>query len=184
MTMTTTINAQSTQLADTEFTLPSPKLLKAFLRDHSFNQWIGYAWDAWFDAALTARSNNQDFWIGDFLLSPYCRDRIDMLADVPVISDAPARLRQVAAIITNDPSRLDMRSFHCGTIHCIAGWATHLAATSLDPTGDVGDFVESTGLSEPVLPTMLLGHEAACCFYDTRDDSAARAFLKQRLHPA
>ena len=40
-----------------------------------------------------------------------------------------ALLEWIADIVLADPERLNMGSWHCGTSHCIAGWAQALAAS-------------------------------------------------------
>ena len=43
--------------------------------------------------------------------------------DIPVVPDLDA---QILAIVTKQPDKLDMDTYHCGTAHCRAGWAVIL----------------------------------------------------------
>ena len=79
-------------------------------------------------------------------------------------------LQKIAKKVTKDPSCLDMSSWHCGTAHCIAGWACELAkgAKALE---------EKHG--EAVAGLLLLGPEAHSHFYD--DDETALAWLQSKV---
>lgn len=171
--MTLTLNPPLTpQLTDTELRLPSPDILEKFVSELEERYsgpipGINHTFDYWFDFGGT---------IGR---SVHFLPRISLLKDIPVVPDAPARLRQVAAIVDKAPSCLNMGEWHtCETTHCIAGWATHLAGE-----GMVKRLKKLSHGHIGIAGTMLLGHEAACYFYDMEDDTAARAFLKRQLYP-
>jgi hypothetical protein len=93
-------------------------------------------------------------------------------------AEADDRIKRIAATIEQEPDRLKMDDWHCGTSHCIAGWGVHqegkagyalereVAALSGDrPTAGAG--------------LLLLGLEAAGRFYSTDDE--ARAWLRTKL---
>ena len=47
-----------------------------------------------------------------------------MLPDAPIVAGLRKRIQ---AIVAEQPDRLDMSQWHCGTAHCLAGWAIELA---------------------------------------------------------
>lgn len=152
---TATKHVQEVRLSDAELKLPSADILEKFVSELEER----------YKGPITGYHHCFFHW-----LSP----------GIPVVPDAPARLRQVAAIVDKDPSCLNMQDWHtCGTTHCIAGWAVHLVGTEMR---DRLHWI--SGRQTAVAGTMLLGHEAACYFYDIEDDTAARAFLKRQLYPA
>ena len=89
---------------------------------------------------------------------------------------AEERIRKIAARVDADPDRLYMGDWHCGTSHCIAGWAVHQEGAdgyALErELGGAGEGTRDAGL-------LLLGLEAAGKFYAGDDD--ARAWLKSKL---
>ncbi|MEM6477243.1 MAG: hypothetical protein AAF687_13880, partial [Pseudomonadota bacterium] len=92
------------------------------------------------------------------------QENITHIGGHAVASDRPELLGRVAAAVLAEPHRLKMDSWHCGTSHCIAGWAETLADIPK------GQGRHSAGL-------ILLGREAASHFYDSNKD--ALAWLKQ-----
>jgi hypothetical protein len=91
--------------------------------------------------------------------------------DLPAPDVAAARIKQIAEIVTADQAALKMDGWHCGTAHCIAGWAIHLA-------GDDGYALEKAKGSY-MAGLELLGVEAAAHFYD--DNERALAWLQAKL---
>ena len=89
----------------------------------------------------------------------------------PLPDGTPNLLREVASAALANDSALRMGSWHCGTSHSIAGWATHLA-------GDRGKELESR-LGTATAGLILLGRDAQAHFYDT--DEQAREWLAQFL---
>jgi hypothetical protein len=80
---------------------------------------------------------------------------------LPIATDAADRLKAVAQAALQ-PDALEMRSWHtCGTTHCIAGWAIHLA-------GEPGRIMESMMGSE-VAGLLLLGTDAHRHFHDSNE---------------
>ena len=79
-------------------------------------------------------------------------------------------LQKIAKMITEDPSCLHMGSWHCGTAHCISGWACELAKGGKE-------LEESHGPA--VAGLLLLGPEAHSHFYD--DDETALAWLQSKI---
>ena len=113
-------------------------------------------------------ANLRDAYLGDAYLG-------DAYADIPVT------LRDVADAILRRPSRLDMDTWHgdddwcdgeakpideCGTSHCLAGWAHHLAAIKrpelLDPKINVY-----------LVGRLALGNDVAKRFYDSNEETLA-----------
>lgn len=83
--------------------------------------------------------------------------------DLPDDDTARARLLAVAHRVVNDPSALDMGQWHnesggCGTVHCIAGWAVHLAGTD-------GYALENKVDGTLAAGNILLGAEASGLFF-------------------
>jgi pentapeptide repeat protein len=87
-------------------------------------------------ADLTGADLARAYLTGADLAGAYLADAIKELLDVPVIPNIDATI--LAAIEAG--GRLDMSSWHgdspCGTTHCRAGWAVHLA-------GEAGAQLES-----------------------------------------
>ena len=83
---------------------------------------------------------------------------------LPIVADAPARLKAVAAQVLGSPGCLHMDSWHsdCGTAHCLAGWAIHQA-------GPIGATLESLHGAH-LAGLFLLGHDAASRFYQLNDE--------------
>jgi len=83
---------------------------------------------------------------------------------LPIVADAPARLRAVAAQVLDNPSCLRMSEWHsdCGTSHCLAGWAIHQAG----PIGATLERLHGAHLAG----LLLLGHDAASRFYQSNDE--------------
>jgi len=80
---------------------------------------------------------------------------------LPIAADAAERLKAVAATALQ-PDALEMESWHtCGTTHCIAGWAIHLA-------GELGRLMESM-MGADLAGLLLLGTEAHQHFYDSNE---------------
>jgi hypothetical protein len=98
---------------------------------------------------------------------------------LPARDVAEARIRKIAATVADQPDRLVMSDWHCGTAHCIAGWAVHQEGAegyALERRmGGSGDGTRDAGL-------LLLGIEAAAHFYD--NDDSARAWLSSKLENA
>lgn len=70
---------------------------------------------------------------------------------------------------------LEMGDWHtCSTVHCIAGWAIHLA-------GEHGKLLEAE-YGEACAGYLLLGYEAATHFFD--DNDGGRAYLESVLERA
>ena len=81
---------------------------------------------------------------------------------LPVVADAPERLRAVAAAVLAAPENLEMKDWHtCETVHCLAGMAIHQA-------GELGALLEKIHGSY-LAGVYLLGTEAAAHFYDTNE---------------
>lgn len=90
---------------------------------------------------------------------------------LPIAADAAQRLRAVARVALR-PGALKMNNWHyCGTTHCIAGWAIHLA-------GEPGRIMESM-MGPRLTGLLLLGAEAAEHFYDS--DAKATEYLQSVL---
>lgn len=98
-------------------------------------------------------------------------DEEDDLSNLPVVDDHEKRLRQVAELILSSPDKLYMFAWHrpCGTVHCVGGWAIHLA-------GEEGKLLENINGSRAAA-YMLLGSEAYDHFWDHYLD--ALAWLKK-----
>jgi hypothetical protein len=82
-------------------------------------------------------------------------------------------LKEVARHALAHPDNLDMRAWHsdCGTAHCIAGWAVHLA-------GARGYALEAR-FDAAAAGFLLLGAWAATHFHDS--DPEGREFLQSVL---
>ena len=96
--------------------------------------------------------------------------------DLPDAVTARDRLVAVAHAALADPANLDMSRWHnesggCGTAHCIAGWAVHLAGTA-------GYELEAQ-VGQPAAGNILLGVEASALFYIPNDE--ARSALHRVL---
>jgi hypothetical protein len=83
---------------------------------------------------------------------------------LPIASDSQERLKAVAQQVLNQPDSLQMGDWHskCGTAHCLAGWAIHLAG----PTGEILEKLHGPHLAG----LLLLGTEAAEHFYESNLD--------------
>jgi hypothetical protein len=80
---------------------------------------------------------------------------------LPIATDAADRLKAVAQAALQ-PDALEMSSWHtCGTTHCIAGWAIHLA-------GEPGRLMESM-MGAEVAGLLLLGADAHGHFHDSNE---------------
>jgi len=89
---------------------------------------------------------------------------------------AEERIRKIAATVAAEPDRLHMGDWHCGTSHCIAGWAVHQeGAEGYALERELGG--EGVGTRDAGL--LLLGLEAAGKFYLNND--AALEWLKSKL---
>jgi hypothetical protein len=94
---------------------------------------------------------------GAFLRGADLRDAVGL----PIAADAADRLKAVAAAALQ-PDALQMSNWHtCGTTHCIAGWAIHLA-------GEPGRLMESM-MGPELAGLLLLGTEAHQHFYDRNE---------------
>ncbi len=95
--------------------------------------------------------------------SYYCPTKHDYMSQVPVVDDHDRRLREVVKTVLASPDRLQMESWHsdCGTNHCIAGWAIHLA-------GEEGARLEALNGPE-IAGYILLGPEAKGYFYSKKE---------------
>lgn len=97
-------------------------------------------------------------------------------------------LSEVAGVVLAHPERLEMGEWHsdsewkngvakpveaCGTTHCIAGWAEHLAALK-DPR------ILEVKMHSYLIGRLILGDEAASHFYDSNED--AIAYLEEASH--
>jgi len=91
-------------------------------------------------------------------------------ADLPIHPDAQQRLQAVARQVLAQPKHLQMGTWHshCGTAHCLAGWAIHQA-------GDLGRQLEADH-GPAVAGLFLLGTEASRHFFD--DDATALQWLQ------
>lgn len=69
---------------------------------------------------------------------------------------------KVALTILENPSKLFMQSWHCGTAHCLAGWAVHLA-------GGIGYAIEA--FTSPCIAGYILLPDAASHFYGTHEEA-------------
>ena len=99
--------------------------------------------------------------------------------DLPDPKTARQRLVEVARAALADPANLTMERWHnesgqCGTSHCIAGWAVHLA-------GREGYELEGK-VNQPAAGNILLGIEASKLFF--LDNDAARSALHKVLADA
>ena len=82
-----------------------------------------------------------------------------------------ALLKQVAEAALADPKNFIMNDWHnesggCGTAHCVAGWAVHLA-------GEDGYALEKA-VGPATAGALLLGTDAASMFFLSRDEATAR----------
>ena len=78
---------------------------------------------------------------------------------LPIAADAADRLKAVAQAALQ-PDALEMSNWHtCGTTHCIAGWAIHLA-------GEPGRVMESM-MGPELAGLLLLGTDAHSHFHDS-----------------
>jgi hypothetical protein len=77
-------------------------------------------------------------------------------------TEGKALLRRILTQITECPESLDMSDWHCGTAHCLAGWAV-----TLDPRGPELERAQGTRSAGMIL----LGVEAATHFNDTNTDA-------------
>jgi hypothetical protein len=98
--------------------------------------------------------------------------------DLPPADVARARLIEVAKAALQ-PGALEMKCWYsesggCGTTHCVAGWAVHLA-------GAEGYALEAD-VSQPAAGNILLGAEASGLFYLSNDK--ARSALHKVLRDA
>lgn len=97
---------------------------------------------------------------------------------LPTEAEAAARLRDVAKAALASDDALDMGYWHneCGTSHCIAGWAIHLAgAEGYKLERELG----GEGRGSAAAGAILLGLEAAHHFHI--ETAAARAWLQSKL---
>jgi hypothetical protein len=97
------------------------------------------------------------------------------------LPDPETAARRLADIARHalTPGALCMEDWHdetegCGTAHCIAGWAVHLA-------GQAGYALE-LAVQQPAAGNILLGIEASKLFY--LDDESAKAALHKALDDA
>ena len=89
--------------------------------------------------------------------------------DLPIASDAPARLLAVAQAALASPKALEMKTWHtCSTTHCISGCAEHLG-------GSIATLLYQQ-MGPDVAGLMLLGVEAHSYFYAS--NAKALAFLQ------
>ncbi len=89
--------------------------------------------------------------------------------NVPIASDASARLLAVAHAALASDDTLEMATWHtCSTTHCIGGWAEHLG-------GPIATLLYQQ-MGPSVAGLMLLGVEAHSYFYASNEK--ARAFLQ------
>ena len=84
---------------------------------------------------------------------------------VPEPAIAQARLRAIADRVVNDPAALDMGEWHCGTQHCIAGWAVHLEPGGYDLEKKVGSTLQAGNI--------LLGPDASKFFFAEKSKALA-----------
>ncbi len=91
---------------------------------------------------------------------------------------AAALLLEVAKAATASPDALDMGRWHCGTSHCIAGWAVHLAAGGYELEAEMA---KKVGEDRKTLAAgnLLLGAEASSLFFLSND--AGRSALHRVL---
>jgi hypothetical protein len=97
-----------------------------------------------------------------------CKVKGHAIADPEI---AARRLKAVAKAATATPEALNMQTWHCGTAHCIAGWAVHLE-------GEAGHALEKE-VGTNAAGVILLGVEAATLFF--LDNDTARAALRRVL---
>lgn len=94
---------------------------------------------------------------------------------IPVIADIDRRIYEAASA----PNALDMRDWHtCGTTHCRAGWAVHLA-------GDAGYALErfhNTALAAQLIYRASGSPISPVRFYDS--DAEALEDMKRRAEAA
>ena len=89
--------------------------------------------------------------------------------NLPIASDASARLLAVAQAALASDNALEMSQWHtCDTTHCISGWAQHLG-------GSIAELLYQQ-MGADVAGLMLLGVEAHSYFYASNEK--ARAFLQ------
>ena len=79
-------------------------------------------------------------------------------------------LGEIAAIVIADNTCLDMGIWHCGTTHCLAGWACHL--------NDKAKELEKTHGTQ-IAGLLTLGAEAHSHFFD--DNEEAIEWLKTKV---
>jgi hypothetical protein len=92
--------------------------------------------------------------------------------------DAAALLRAVAEAAPASPDALNMSNWHCGTSHCIAGWAVHLAPGGYELEAEME---KKVGSDRKTLAAgnILLGAEASALFF--LSDDAGRSALHRVL---
>lgn len=80
-----------------------------------------------------------------------------------------ARLGAISRLLEEHPERLNMDTWHgmCGTVHCLAGWAIHLAGR-----------IVPLDQHEPVA-RHLLGDEAAAHFFAFGQEATVIRWLQQ-----
>jgi hypothetical protein len=80
------------------------------------------------------------------------------------------RLTVIADIVCTQPERLQMDNWHseCGTAHCIAGWADHLAGSPKYSAVFLDNHVEFSSIPWKT-GQIMLGHEATDYFYTDKD---------------
>lgn len=66
-----------------------------------------------------------------FYIIQYCSEvralaHIELLIKLGIetVPDEMELIKKIADKVLENPSKLDMNNWHCGTMHCIAGWAT------------------------------------------------------------
>jgi hypothetical protein len=125
---------------------------------------------------LTSVGGGLDIHAGKRFHAPQLRE----VAGKPIAApeEAAALLRAVAEAATASPDALNMFEWHCGTSHCIAGWAVHLAPGGYELEAELE---KKVGPDKKTLAAgnILLGAEASALFFLNNDD--ARSALHRVL---
>jgi hypothetical protein len=125
--------------------------------------------------ALTSVGGGLEIRAGKHLHAP----QLSKVAGYPIATPeaASALLLEVAKAALAAPYALTMSSWHCGTSHCIAGWAVHLAPGGYELEAEMK---EALGSDKTLAAgNILLGVEASSLFF--LDDEAARSALRRVL---
>ena len=74
---------------------------------------------------------------------------------IPNADAVHVRLKAIAEQVVNNPATLEMGKWHCGTTHCLAGWAVHLASSGYQLEKKVGSTLLAGNILLSVEPSRL-----------------------------